>query len=57
MWPVPTTSCEQRKDTASYWAPALLDATGQMVEPVGMTAYYRPGFGVDPATVEPYPAG
>jgi hypothetical protein len=51
------TSCEQRKDTASYWAPALLDATGQMVEPLGVTAYYRPGFGVDPATVEPYPAG
>jgi hypothetical protein len=51
------TSCEQRQDTASYWAPALLDATGAVVEPEGMTAYYRPGFGVDPATVEPYPAG
>ncbi len=51
------TSCEQRQDTASYWAPALLDGAGQAVEPVSMTAYYRPGFGVDPATVEPYPAG
>jgi len=51
------TSCEQRLDTASYWAPALLDASGHVVEPVGMTAYYRPGFGADPATVEPYPAG
>lgn len=51
------TSCEQRRDTASYWAPALLDVTGQVVEPESMTAYYRPGFGVDPATVDPYPAG
>ncbi len=51
------TSCEQRLDTASYWAPALLDVTGQVVEPIGMTGYYRPGFGVDPAIVEPYPAG
>jgi len=51
------TSCEQRQDTASYWAPALLDAAGHVVEPERMTAYYRPGFGVDPATVEPYPAG
>ncbi len=51
------TSCEQRQDTASYWAPALLDADGRVIEPAGITAYYRPGFGVDPATVEPYPAG
>ena len=51
------TSCEQRQDTASYWAPALLDATGQVVRPEGITAYYRPGFGVDPVTVQPYPAG
>lgn len=51
------TSCEQRLDTASYWAPALLDAVGHVIEPVGMTGYYRPGFGVDPATIEPYPAG
>jgi hypothetical protein len=51
------TTCEQRLDTASYWAPVLLDETGARVEPVGMTAYYRPGRGIDPATVEPYPAG
>ena len=51
------TSCEQRKDTASYWAPALLDVDGRVVEPEGVTAYYRPGFAVDPATVQPYPAG
>jgi len=51
------TSCERRSDTASYWAPALLDATGVVIEPNKLTAYYRPGPGVDPATVEPYPAG
>ena len=52
-----TTSCAQRLDTASYWAPALLDASGAQVEPVGMTAYYRPGPGVDPADVVAYPPG
>jgi hypothetical protein len=51
------TSCERPSDTASYWAPALLDATGDVIEPQKLTAYYRPGPGVDPATVEPYPAG
>lgn len=51
------TSCEQRLDTASYWAPALLDGWGRVVEPVLMTGYYRPGYGVDPAVIEPYPAG
>jgi hypothetical protein len=51
------TSCDQRRDTASYWAPALLDAEGKVVEPVKMAAYYRPGHGVDPADVVPYPEG
>ena len=51
------TSCKQRRDTASYWAPALLDATGNVIEPLKMTAYYRPGPSVDPAIVEPYPEG
>ena len=51
------TSCEQAKDTASYWAPALLGVDGKRIEPLGLTAYYRPGSGIDPATVEPYPAG
>lgn len=50
------TSCDQHLDLASYWAPALLDA-GQMVEPTKAVAYYRPGVGIDPATVEPYPYG
>lgn len=51
------TSCQQRLDTASYWAPSLLDTDGMPVVPLGSTAYYRAGGGVDPATVEPYPAG
>lgn len=51
------TSCEQPLDTASYWAPALLSAAGTEQEPLGMTAYYRPGLGVDPAEVIAYPAG
>jgi hypothetical protein len=51
------TSCRQSLDTASYWAPALLDETGNQIQPTGFTAYYRPGLGIDPADVEPYPAG
>lgn len=51
------TSCERRSDTASYWSPALLDELGEVIEPTKLTAYYRPGPGVDPATVEPYPPG
>jgi Domain of unknown function (DUF1996) len=50
------TTCDQRLDRASYWAPALFDR-GRVVEPLEAVAYYRPGVGVDPATVEPYPYG
>jgi Domain of unknown function (DUF1996) len=50
------TSCDQHLDLASYWAPALLDHGAEVV-PVKAVAYYRPGVGVDPATVEPYPYG
>lgn len=51
------TSCEQRRDTASYWTPALLDSDGRTVESLGMAAYYRPGRGIAPADVVAYPAG
>jgi hypothetical protein len=51
------TTCEQRLDTASYWAPALLDGTGEPVVPRGSFAYYRAGLGVDPDAVVAYPAG
>jgi hypothetical protein len=50
------TTCGQKLDRAAYWAPALLDG-GRMVEPSGASAYYRPGVGVDPSRVEPYPFG
>lgn len=48
--------CDQRLDTASYWAPALFDGTTQLA-PAKAVAYYRPGAGVDPATLQPYPPG
>ncbi len=50
------TSCERQLDTAAYWAPSLLDH-GVPVAPLGLDAYYRPGPGVDPASVVPYPHG
>jgi Domain of unknown function (DUF1996) len=50
------TTCEQQLDRAAYWAPAMLDR-GRMVVPTGAAAYYRPGVGVDPHAVEPYPFG
>ncbi len=49
------TTCDQRLDTASYWTPVLLDGAGRRVDPRGAIAYYRPGAGVDPATLAPYP--
>ena len=50
------TTCEQALDTASYWAPALLDE-GQLIVPVKSIAYYRAGLGVDPESVVAFPAG
>jgi len=51
-----TTTCNHQLDTASYWAPSLLDH-GQPVTPLGSVAYYRPAPGVDPTTLQAYPAG
>lgn len=51
------TTCDRRSDTAAYWVPALLDSRGHVVEPLGATAYYRPGAGVDHRAVRPYPPG
>lgn len=51
------TTCDQRRDTASYWTPVLLDERGHRVDPIRSVAYYRPGAGADPASVEPYPPG
>ncbi|MDQ2678829.1 MAG: DUF1996 domain-containing protein, partial [Actinomycetota bacterium] len=50
------TTCQMQHDTASYWAPALLDG-GVVVEPKTSTAYYRAAPGVDPTQVRAYPAG
>jgi hypothetical protein len=50
------TTCNQRLDTAAYWAPTLYDH-GAAVVPLGLVAYYRPAPGVDPATLQPFPAG
>ena len=50
------TTCDQSADLAAYWAPALLRGP-EVLRPVGSIAYYRPGIGVDPTTVQPYPHG
>jgi Domain of unknown function (DUF1996) len=50
------TTCQNKLDTAAYWAPALL-RDGEPVTPAGAVAYYRPGPGVDPASVRPFPVG
>ncbi len=49
------TSCNRTGDTAAYWAPSLL-VDGQLVQPLGINAYYRTG-GKDPASIQPFPAG
>jgi hypothetical protein len=51
-----STTCQQRLDTAAYWAPSLLGADGTPFVPVSATAYYRVAPGVEPESVEPYPA-
>lgn len=35
------TTCPFAGDTAGYWMPALLNASGQRIPPRGMTVYYR----------------
>lgn len=51
------TSCAEDGETGSYWAPALLDASGRAIEPLGLTAVHRVGNGVDPAEVVGFPEG
>jgi hypothetical protein len=43
----------------AYWAPAMIDSKdGTPVIPAAMLAYYKTGYnGVDPASVQPMPAG
>ncbi len=51
------TSCEDPLDSASFWAPTLLDARGSRVEPLGLTATFAAGRGVDPSDVVAFPPG
>jgi len=50
------TTCDNQRDRAAYWAPALMNGP-EVLEPVKSTAYYRPGIDVDPQTVQPFPEG
>ncbi len=50
------TTCSKPLDTASYWAPALLE-DGEPVTPSGSVAYYRAAPGVEPTDLVPYPPG
>ena len=38
-----STSCKLPQDTSAYWAPTLLDGSGNVIRPRGWTAYYRGG--------------
>lgn len=53
---VADTTCRNKEDRASYWAPALYDSD-RRIPPSGSNAYYRAAPGVDPATVVPFPLG
>lgn len=51
------TTCDQPRDTASYWAPLLLLDEREPVAAFRSVAYYRAAPGVDPLGVVPYPPG
>ena len=51
------TTCDQPRDTASYWAPVLLAGGREPLTAIRSVAYYRAGPGVDPLDVVPYPPG
>lgn len=50
------TTCDDRRDTAAYWVPVLVDG-GEVIEPTYAVAYYRAGIDMDPRTVVAYPPG
>ena len=50
------TTCDKSVDTAAYWQPTLYDHE-QIVEPLGISAYYRAAPGVDPVDVQAMPLG
>jgi hypothetical protein len=42
----------------AYWIPAVFDSrTAQMITPDEATFYYKSGYGMDPKTIKPMPAG
>lgn len=49
-------TCDNQRDRAAYWAPALMRGT-EVLEPVKSTAYYRAGIDVDPQSVRAFPEG
>lgn len=48
------TECGVSEDRSGYWAPALLDPSGRVVEPISLTAYYQAGNAR--GRINPYPA-
>lgn len=50
------TTCEDRRDTAAYWAPTLYDGPTP-VDPLVARAYYRAAVGTDVTEVQAPPAG
>ena len=39
----------------AYWTPAMIDASGNAVMPDEATIYYKTGYNVDPAVIQPVP--
>lgn len=50
------TSCDDRQDTASYWAPTLYDGS-EPIRPTFARAYYRAAIGADGREVRALPPG
>jgi hypothetical protein len=43
---------------SSYWAPAVIDANGRAVKPLGINVYYKTGYnGIAPSAVKVFPQG
>jgi hypothetical protein len=49
------TSCRLRADTAAYWVPALVDASGKRVRPHGAFVYYRSVGALEDVNVKAFP--
>ncbi len=52
---VAATSCPLKTDTAGYWAPALVDASGQPAKLKRATAYYRATSGSKGQPIQAFP--